>query len=88
LRVTFGQPLSAGLQLPAALAQAGAELDQGRTILTCPLDAAALGPLLAAVSSVSTDVLDIETEQPSLEQVFLELTANANSPAGTPGTPP
>ena len=84
LRVTFSQPLSPGLQLPPALAQAGAEVDQGRTILTCPLDAAALGPLLAAVSSVSTDVLDIDTEQPSLEQVFLELTADT----GTPGMPP
>jgi ABC-2 type transport system ATP-binding protein len=88
LRVTFSQPLSAGLQLPPALAQAGAEVDQGRTILTCPLDAAALGPLLAAVSTVSTDVLDIETEQASLVQVFVELTANAHSAAGTPGTPP
>ena len=29
LRVTFSQPLSAGLQLPEALARAGAEVDQG-----------------------------------------------------------
>jgi ABC-2 type transport system ATP-binding protein len=83
LRVTFGQPLAAGLQLPEPLARAGAEIDGGRTILTCPLDAAALAPLLAAVSTVSTAVLDIETEQPSLEQVFLELTA-ARAPGVLP----
>ena len=82
LRVTFSQPLAAGLQLPEALQRAGAEVDQARTILTCPLDSAALAPLLAAVSTVSAAVLDIETEQPSLEQVFLELTA------GAPGAPP
>jgi ABC-2 type transport system ATP-binding protein len=83
LRVTFSQPLAAGLQLPEALLRAGAEVDQARTLLTCPLDAAALGPLLAAVSTVSSAVLDIETEQPSLEQVFIELTTQPGS-AGAP----
>jgi ABC-2 type transport system ATP-binding protein len=79
LRVTFSQPLGPGLQLPEALVRAGAEVDGGRTVLSCPLDAAALAPLLAAIATVSTSVQEIETEQPSLEQVFLELTAGAGA---------
>jgi hypothetical protein len=44
-------------------------------VVTCPIDAKDLSPLLAALAAIPVPVLDIETEQPSLEQVFLELTA-------------
>ncbi len=58
-------------RLPDALSALGATLDGAHVM--CPMPAEGLGQLLAAVTALGT-VVDIRTEQPSLEQVFLELT--------------
>jgi ABC-2 type transport system ATP-binding protein len=75
LRVTFASSLHAapGL-LSDGLRAAGAELDPTGSVVTCPIDARDLSPVLAALAAVPVAVVEIETEQPSLEQVFLELT--------------
>jgi hypothetical protein len=54
-------------------------VDETGCVVTCPIDALDLSPVLAAFAAVPLAVVDIETEQPSLEQVFLELTAEKRS---------
>ena len=75
LRVTFASALatSPGV-LSEGLRAAGAEIDATGRVVTCPIDARDLSPVLAAFAAVPVPVVDIETQQPSLEQVFLELT--------------
>jgi ABC-2 type transport system ATP-binding protein len=73
-RFTLSAPLPNGL--PERLKAAGATLDPSGLIVECPLADAGLADLLATVAALpGTSVVDIRTEQPSLEQVFLELTA-------------
>jgi ABC-2 type transport system ATP-binding protein len=73
-RFTLSAPLPNGL--PAGLKAAGATLDATGMIVECPLADAGLADLLATVAALpGTSVVDIRTEQPSLEQVFLELTS-------------
>jgi ABC-2 type transport system ATP-binding protein len=78
LRLTLGEPLVEGAEraLPAPFAAAGVTVDASRRVLTCRADANALPELLAAAASLRPPVVDIQTEQPSLEQVFLKLTGN------------
>jgi ABC-2 type transport system ATP-binding protein len=75
LRVKFATALGA---LPAAL-PAGAAIDASGCVVTCPIDAVDLSPVLSAFAAVPGAVVDIVTEEPSLEQVFLELTAERGS---------
>jgi ABC-2 type transport system ATP-binding protein len=73
-RFTLSAPLPNGL--PERLKAAGATLDPSGLIVECPLADAGLADLLATVAALpGTSVVDIRTEQPSLEQVFLELTS-------------
>ena len=58
-------------RLPDSLSVLGARLD-GAT-LHCPMPAAGLAELLGSLGTLGA-VTDIRTEQPSLEQVFLEIT--------------
>ena len=85
LRLTLGQPLAAGAEagLPAPFADAGATVDATRLIVTCRADARTLPALLAAAAALRPPVVDIQTEQPSLEQVFLKLTGGKGGPGAT-----
>ena len=71
---TLAAPLPEAATLPAELRELGAELDAKRTLLSVPLPERALPDLLARVAALPIAVVDIKTEQPSLEQVFLALT--------------
>ena len=74
VRFTLSAPMPDGL--PERLQAAGATLDATGTIVDCPLGDAGLAELLQTVAALpGTSVVDIRTEQPSLEQVFLELTS-------------
>ena len=70
IRVELSAPLDG---LSPTLLGMGAALDEARVILTCPFPDQGLSPLLSALGALP-GVIDVRTEQPSLEQVFLELT--------------
>jgi ABC-2 type transport system ATP-binding protein len=67
----LAEPLAA--PLPDRLRALGATLDDSRTTVSCPVEGDA-SEVLAAVAALPDRVLDMRTEQPSLEQVFLALT--------------
>ena len=67
--------------LPEWLRALGATVDGSGRIVTCPLGTDPPAALLARLATLQPAVADIDTEQPSLEQVFLSLTGGA----GTPG---
>jgi ABC-2 type transport system ATP-binding protein len=76
LRVTFANAVTdLHAVLPPGLAAHGAEVSDGGRVVTCPIEAVDLSPVLSAFAAVPGAVVDIETEQPTLEQVFLDLTA-------------
>jgi ABC-2 type transport system ATP-binding protein len=66
--------------LPAWLSELGATLDASGRIVTCPLGTGSPAALLARLATLDPPVADIDTEQPSLEQVFLALTGGAERP--------
>jgi ABC-2 type transport system ATP-binding protein len=78
IRFTFDAPVVAAL--PARLLAMGATLENGGTSLSCPLEGDA-SDVLAAAAALPARVVDLRTEQPSLEQVFLALTARVGSAA-------
>jgi len=67
----LAEPLA--VPLPDKLRALGATLDDARTTVSCPIEGDA-SDVLAAVAALPDRVLDMKTEQPSLEQVFLALT--------------
>ena len=67
----LAEPLA--VPLPDKLRALGATLDDARTTVSCPIEGDA-SEVLAAVAALPDRVLDMKTEQPSLEQVFLALT--------------
>ena len=69
VRFTLGAALPADIGLPT-----GATLDATRTILLCPSPENDVSALLQRVAALPAPVIDMKTEQPSLEQVFLALT--------------
>jgi ABC-2 type transport system ATP-binding protein len=76
LRITLGAPLSS---LPEPLRQAGAAVgDNGRVVTVAISDGPNndLAPLLGALAGAGARVVDLVTEQPTLEQVFLQLTGD------------
>jgi len=81
-----GEPSSAALpSLPDWLKELGATVDVSGHVVTCPLGGMATAALLARLGSLQPAVADIDTEQPSLEQVFLALTGTTGaSPAKAP----
>jgi ABC-2 type transport system ATP-binding protein len=71
--------------LPDWLKELGATVDATGHVVTCPLGGMAPAALLARLGSLQPAVADIDTEQPSLEQVFLALTGRTGaSPAKAP----
>jgi ABC-2 type transport system ATP-binding protein len=83
LRLTLRDALPAGAEelLPTPFATAGLTIDSTRRVLTCRAAAASLPALLAAAAALRPPVVDIQTEQPSLEQVFLKLTGGSRDKA-------
>jgi ABC-2 type transport system ATP-binding protein len=73
VRFTLKQPLAG--ELPRELTALGAALDPSRKIITCAPPEGTIDRLLAA--AVPLGVVDLRTEEPSLEQVFLQLTGKA-----------
>jgi ABC-2 type transport system ATP-binding protein len=80
LRVTLARALGAGqAELPAALRDGGATVDAEGRVVTCPIDHQDLSPLLAAFAALPIPIADFTTEEPSLEQVFLQLVGGARA---------
>ena len=75
-----GAPSASLPSLPAWLTELGATVDASGHVVTCPLGGMALAALLARLGSLQPAVADIDTEQPSLEQVFLALTGGSGAP--------
>ena len=75
VRLTLGQPVAG--QLPASLTALGAMLDDTRKVITCAPPDGTMGRLLEAAMPLG--VVDLRTEEPSLEQVFLQLTEHVKS---------
>jgi ABC-2 type transport system ATP-binding protein len=73
VRFTLGARLPA---VPEPLRALGATLDQTGTVLDCPLPDGDVAQLLGRVCALGLPVVDLKTEQPSLEHVFLALTGN------------
>ena len=81
IRVRLSAPVAtasapAAPPLPAWLQELGATVDPTGHVVTCPLGGMAPAALLARLGSLQPAVADIDTEQPSLEQVFLALTGD------------
>jgi len=72
VRLTLGAPIGA---LPEALAGLGATLDSTQRVVTCTPPPGTMARVLAAAAQLG--VTDIATVEPSLEQVFLQLTGDA-----------
>ena len=73
---TLAEPLSMAA-IPPRLREVGATLDASGRLLTCPVPTQGLDGLLQQVSALPSRVIDVRTEQPTLEQVFLTLTGHA-----------
>jgi ABC-2 type transport system ATP-binding protein len=71
VRVTLGAPLDV---LPPALLELGATMDSSRRVVSCTPPPGAMPRVLAAASQLGAT--DIATVEPSLEQVFLQLTGS------------
>ena len=67
--------------LPAWLVDLGATVDASGRVVTCPLGAGSPAALLARLATMDPPIADIDTEQPSLEQVFLALTGGGGTDA-------
>jgi len=67
--------------LPEALRRRGAALDATRTTVVCPVDGEPIGELLALAGALSPAVADVEIVQPTLEDVFLQLTRRPDAAA-------
>jgi ABC-2 type transport system ATP-binding protein len=78
IRVRLAAPVTGGPaapNLPAWLIDLGATVDASGYVVTCPVGTGSPAPLLARLAAMDPPVADIDTEQPSLEQVFLALTS-------------
>jgi ABC-2 type transport system ATP-binding protein len=69
---TLAEPLLA--PLPEKLRARGATVGSAGLTIECPLPEGDASEVLAAVAALPGRVVDLRTEQPSLEQVFLALT--------------
>jgi ABC-2 type transport system ATP-binding protein len=73
--------------LPEPLRRRGATLDPTATTVICPVEAAPIGELLALAGALTPAVADVEIVQPSLEDVFLQLTRRPDAATFTRRTP-
>jgi ABC-2 type transport system ATP-binding protein len=76
---TLAAPLAA--ELPERLRALGALVDPTRTTVSCPLPEGDASEVLAAMAALDARVVDLRTDQPSLEQVFLALTGHVGGAA-------
>jgi ABC-2 type transport system ATP-binding protein len=72
VRITLAVPLDA---LPPVLVELGATLDETRRVVSCTPPPGGMAKVLAAAAPLG--VTDVATVEPSLEQVFLQLTGDA-----------
>jgi ABC-2 type transport system ATP-binding protein len=75
VQLTLAQPLES---LPGALTALGATLEAGGRTVSCAPPDGAMGQLLAAAAALP--IVDLRTDEPSLEQVFLQLTQEGARP--------
>ena len=86
VRFRLAAPWGAGVEsLPEPLRRRGATLDAAAETVLCPVDATPIAELLSLAGTLGPAVVDVEIVQPTLEDVFLQLTGRADvSPAGPP----
>ena len=71
MKVTLAVPLA---ELPPRLVELGARLYDNGGAIDCPMPDEGLSELLSSLAAIG-GISDVKTEQPTLEQVFLELTS-------------
>jgi ABC-2 type transport system ATP-binding protein len=76
LKVTLAAPLAGEAALPEVLRAGGAVIGEEGRAVTCSIEGGDLSPLIAAFAAMPVPVADLHTEQPTLEQVFLQLTGD------------
>jgi ABC-2 type transport system ATP-binding protein len=82
VRFKLGAPWSGGAEtLPAQLRLLGATLDATSETVICPVDATPIADLLALAALLSPAVVDVAIVQPTLEDVFLQLTGRPDAAA-------
>jgi len=82
LRITLAEAIAA---VPPPLTAFAAELDRdGRLIVGYHTGQTDIGAILAAVSDAGLTIRDLTTEEPDLEDIFLELTRAAPTPRPAP----
>jgi ABC-2 type transport system ATP-binding protein len=82
LAAPLGPPEAPARGLPEWLRLHGATIDATGRFITCPIGAESPAALLSRFAALDPPVEDIETAQPSLEQVFLQLTGGQGGPGG------
>ena len=88
VRFRLVAPFAAGAAaLPEPLRRRGATLDPTGTTVICPVDGAPIGELLALAGALQPAVADVEIVQPSLEDVFLQLTRRPDAASFTRRSP-
>ncbi len=84
IRFRLATPWTAGAAaLPEPLRRRGATLDPSGATVICPVDSTPIGELLALAGALSPAVVDVEIVQPSLEDVFLQLTKRPDAASFT-----
>ena len=81
-------PWTAGADaLPEPLRRRGATLDASGDTVLCPVDGTPIADLLSLAGALSPAVVDVEIVQPSLEDVFLQLTKRPDAVSFTRRSP-
>jgi len=84
IRFRLAAPWTAGAAaLPEPLRRRGATLDASGATVICPVDSTPIGELLSLAGALSPAVVDVEIVQPSLEDVFLQLTKRPDAASFT-----
>jgi hypothetical protein len=83
VRFRLEAPWATGVPLPEALRRRGATLDPTATTVICPVDGTPIGELLTLAGALQPAVADVEIVQPSLEDVFLQLTRRPDAASFT-----
>ncbi|HXT97496.1 MAG TPA: ABC transporter ATP-binding protein [Polyangia bacterium] len=87
VRFRLAAPWAADTPLPEPLRRRGATLDPTGTTVICPVDGTPIGGLLALAGALQPAVADVEIVQPSLEDVFLQLTRRPDAASFTRRSP-
>ncbi len=84
IRFRLASPWTLGAAaLPEPLRRRGATIDPSGAMVICPVDNTPIGELLSLAGSLSPAVVDVEIVQPSLEDVFLQLTRRPDAASFT-----